>query len=162
MAFNSKNLQYDKNEPAFLRKLRGEYGNDRQTYQAARPKRNRQANDEDDGPTMVDEAGASVSKEDYEAMINGKNDESESKEVKPETIQADKPKDDEASQETPIEKQKVVDVGAGKKRKQVKVIGEQNEGSDATEEMKEEPAKKSRPTKKPKKKVKLSFDEPEG
>ena len=162
MAFNSKNLQYDKNEPAFLRKLRGEYGNDRQTFQAARPKRNRLANDEDDGPTMVDEAGASVSKEDYEAMINGKSDESESKGVEPETVQADSSKDGEASQGTPKAKQKVVDVGAGRKRKQAKVIGEQNEGSDAIEDTKEESVKQSKPTKKSKKKVKLSFDEPEG
>ena len=162
MAFNAKNLQYDKNEPAFLRKLRGEYGSDRQTFQAARPKRNRLVNDEDDGPTMVDEAGASVSKEDYEAMINGKGDGSESKETKPENVQADSVKAGEDSQEAPMEKQKVVDVGAGRKRKQVKVIGEQNEGSDVTEEKKGESAKQPKSTKKLKKKVKLSFDEPEG
>ena len=162
MAFNSKNLQYDKNEPAFLRKLRGEYGNDRQTFQAARPKRNRLANDEDDGPTMVDEAGASVSKEDYEAMINGKSDESESKGFEPETVQADSSKDGEACQGTPKEKRKVIDIGAGRKRKQAKVVGEQNEGSEATEDTNEKSVKQSKPTKKSKKKVKLSFDEPEG
>ena len=162
MAFNSKNLQYDKNEPAFLRKLRGEYGNDRQTFQAARPKRNRLANDEDDGPTMVDEAGASVSKEDYEAMINGKDGELESTDVKPETLLTHKSNNDEALQETPKEKQKVIDIGAGRKRKQAKVIGEQNEGPEATEDTYEESVKQSKPTKKSKKKVKLFFDEPEG
>ena len=160
MAFNSKNLQYDKNEPAFLRKLRGEYGNDRQTFQAARPKRNRLANNEDDGPTMVDEAGASVSKEDYEAMVNGKDGELESTDVMPEITH--KSNNDEALQETPKEKRKVIDIGARRKRKQAKVIGEQNEGSDATEDTKEESVKQSKSTKKSKKKVKLSFDEPEG
>lgn len=156
MAFNSKNLHYEKNEPAFLRKLRGEHGSDRSNFQAARPKRDMLANDEDDGPTMVDEEGASVSKEDYEAMIEGKERAARSDEVDLEQPKENESsKDGESKQEAPAEKQQVVEVGAAKKRKQVKVVGEEAEGEDPVEE-------KEKPAKKPKKKVKLSFDEPDG
>jgi hypothetical protein len=156
MAFNSKNLQYEKNEPAFLRKLRGEHGSDRNNFQAARPKRNRLANDDDDGPTMVDEEGASVSKEDYEAMFDGKGSAAKSNEAVIEDAKGEESaKDGEKTQEPPAEKQKVVEVGAARKRKQVKVIGEEIGGDDGAD------LKKGKTTKKPKKKVKLSFDEPE-
>lgn len=156
MAFNSKNLHYEKNEPAFLRKLRGEHGSDRNTFQAARPKRDRLNNNEDDGPTMVDENGASVSKEVYEAMISGNGLDGKSGEVEEENAEDKKStKESEASQEVLKDEQKMAKVGAAKKRKQVKVVGEETEGDNPTEE------KKENPTKKPKKKVKLSFDEPE-
>jgi hypothetical protein len=156
MAINSKNLHYEKNEPAFLRKLRGEHGSDRNNFQAARPKRDRLANDEDDGPTMVDEEGASVSKEDYEAMMNGKKVAAKSNEAGLDDLKdIEGTKDGEIYQDTPTEKQKMAEVGAAKKRKQIKVVGEDLEGGDAVK------PKKQKPTKKPKKKVKLSFDEPE-
>lgn len=160
MAFNSKNLHYDKNEPAFLRKLRGEYGNDRNTFQAARPKRDRLTNDDDDAPAMVDEEGASVSKEEYEAMVNGKDVEVDGEGAGEKDGVAASPKDEakggkEAEQKAEREKQKVAEVGAAKKRKQVKVVGEDGQDEDAVKDTKPKPAKKP-------KKVKLSFAEPDG
>ena len=161
MAFNSKNLHYEKNEPAFLRKLRGEYGSDRQSFQAARPKRDRLANDDDDAPAMVDEEGATVSKEEYEAMISGKDDDVGSKTTDEKHASIVTGKEvthggETAELEAENAKQKVADVGVAKKRKQAKVVREETEGEDELQ------MKKSKPVNKAKKKVKLSFDEPDG
>src|SRR5271163_16993 len=80
--FNVKNLHFEKQEPEFLRKLRGEAAGrgdiDRHEVQQARPgKKPRLEMDDDDGPTIVyeDEAGASggnVGREEYEMLMNGK------------------------------------------------------------------------------------------
>src|SRR5271154_3316946 len=80
--FNAKNLHFEKQEPAFLRKLRGEAAGrgdiDRHEVQQARPgKKPRLEMDDDDGPTIVyeDEAGASggnVGREEYEMLMKGK------------------------------------------------------------------------------------------
>jgi hypothetical protein len=158
MAFNLKNLHYDKNEPIFLRKLRGEYGSDSNTFQAARPKRDRLTNDDDDAPAMVDEEGASVSKEEYEAMVNGKDDGKAT--VEKEVVPEDGKSEVKGVEEAEREKQKVAEVGAARKRKQVKVVGELGEDEDAVKDVKV--GTKPKPLKKPKKKVKLSFDEPDG
>jgi hypothetical protein len=160
MAFNSKNLHYDKNEPAFLRKLRGEYRSDGNTFQAARPKRERLTNDDDDAPAMVDEEGASVSKEEYEAMVNGKDDGKASDEKEAVNVAEDGKSEfkgvEEADQKAERQKQKEAEVGVAKKRKQVKVVGDDVEDEDVKKDT------KSKPAKKPKKKIKLSFDEPDG
>jgi hypothetical protein len=59
-------------EPSFLRKLKSQYGGDQDRHERpiARPRKDR-ADDEDEGPTYVDEASNdTISKEDYEKMIN--------------------------------------------------------------------------------------------
>lgn len=72
MAHQSKNLHYEKQEPTFLKRLRGQHGDDKRVIQAARPKNPRLATStEDDEPTIVDGAGQSVTREEYQAMLDG-------------------------------------------------------------------------------------------
>ncbi|KAK2780774.1 hypothetical protein FQN53_000994 [Emmonsiellopsis sp. PD_33] len=170
MSFNAKNLSYDKNEPAFLRRLRGQYGdgsgfrNDRPN---PRPTKKRDA-DDDDAPTYVDEESNEViSKEEYEALVKGdsedkvaedagNNNEDGSNETKALDTTTSAGEESKAATETPgpKAKQQVAEIGGAKKRKQGKVIGD-----DATEP----DAKKPQTSRKPKlkKKIKLSFDDEE-
>ncbi|KAI5293524.1 hypothetical protein KEM52_005451 [Ascosphaera acerosa] len=77
MSFNAKNLHYDRNEPAFLRKLRSQYGTgvgERHNAPANRPATAKRLliDHEEDEPTYVDENGKDVvSKEEYESMLRG-------------------------------------------------------------------------------------------
>jgi len=172
MAFNAKNLHYEKQEPAFLRKLRGEHGGDRHNVQIARPKKDRlKTTDEDDGPTIVDESGEVVGREEYEAMTggNGAGDYGVDGGAK-EVIEAEQSAEKEKANERP-EKQKVADIGGPRKRKAVKVIGEDDVDAKIVKAEREADGRgnskaenlKNGKTKPPKraKKVKLSFGEPE-
>ena len=117
---------YEKQEPSFLRKLRGEHGSDRHNVAIARPSKSRLDTGDDDGPTMVDEAGGDVSKEEYEAMIKGE----ERKDTKEEqaTTEAEGvagveeknsgKEDTKAADDGDREKQKVAQIGGTKRRKQ--------------------------------------------
>ncbi|KAK2801525.1 hypothetical protein FQN50_007741 [Emmonsiellopsis sp. PD_5] len=170
MSFNAKNLSYDKNEPAFLRKLRSQYGdgsgfrNDRPN---PRPTKQRDT-DDDDAPTYVDEESNEViSKEEYEALVKGdsedqvaedagNNNEDGNNETNALDTTTGTGKESKTVTETPgpKAKQRVAEIGGAKKRKQGKVIGD-----DATEP----DAKKPQTSRKPKlkKKIKLSFDDEE-
>lgn len=189
MAFNAKNLQYNKQEPAFLRRLKGDYvGQDgRQTYQAPRPQRDRmKAGDDDDDPVIVDEQGETVAKEEFERRVNADEGGESSAKTKlgdHETKEGlepgkDGPEDLEAKNG---ERQKVSEVGgsaASKKRKVGKVVGGEEEDlqnpvldgsrnaskkSGASAEVAVSKNKDSAAAKKKKgKKIKLSFDEPDG
>ncbi|OJD15048.1 hypothetical protein AJ78_04671 [Emergomyces pasteurianus Ep9510] len=164
MSFNAKNLSYDKREPAFLRKLRSEYGdgsgfrNDRPNPRPTKMK----DGDDDDAPTYVDEESNEViSKAEYDALVRGDRDnktEENSKNIGDENEQTKsghegdgdvqgKPQGGKAKP-----KQHFAEIGGAKKRKQAKVIGEDATG--------EEVRKPSAPRKtKLKKKIKLSFDD---
>ncbi|KIV93240.1 hypothetical protein PV10_04469 [Exophiala mesophila] len=183
MAFNAKNLHYDKQEPAFLRRLKGQFGGDdgRHNVQIARPKRDRlKTADDDDDPLIVDEQGETVAKEEYERRLKGED-------VDP-TAEAD----GEASKKAPdsqteqdagqAERQKVTGIGdsKAKKRKVGKVVGgdgqdevsgpssvkEQDAGAEkgvaSSKEAEKVKGQDAPVTKKKKaKKIKLSFDEPD-
>ncbi|KAI4197286.1 MAG: hypothetical protein LQ350_006014 [Teloschistes chrysophthalmus] len=75
MALNPKNLTYDSNEPAFLRKLRGEYGGSntaRHQCQQLRPRKKMDAEDEDeDEPVYVHEGDPNtpISRADYDVLM---------------------------------------------------------------------------------------------
>ncbi|PGH03245.1 hypothetical protein AJ79_07440 [Helicocarpus griseus UAMH5409] len=172
MAFNAKNLSYEKKEPAFLRKLRGEYGNGggfRNDRPNPRPTKKRDADDDDDAPTYVDEASNEViSKEEYEALVKGDDDDKVAEDLKENEQgdnngQANTAARDETEGRAKVasesakskQKQQVAEIGGAKKRKQGKVIGE-----DAAAE---EEVKKPQTSRKPKlkKKIKLSFDDEE-
>ncbi|ORY09971.1 hypothetical protein BCR34DRAFT_588925 [Clohesyomyces aquaticus] len=155
--FKSKDLEYDAGEPAFLRRLRGQIAGDgsiRHDAPIARNKRMKQ-DDEDDAPTYVlEDSNQSLSKEEYEAMVSGKDPENPSAEIE----KAPKP-DQNVGTEKP--KDRIVEAGQGvRKRKAVKV-GAEGQDEDALSKVKD-----SKVTKKPKKKakkVKLSFgDQEEG
>ena len=69
----SKDLSYDSTLPPFLQRLRaqnsGNGDSDRHEREIARPKGKKDPND-DDGPTVVDEAGETLSKEDVEKQLS--------------------------------------------------------------------------------------------
>ncbi|EXJ78829.1 hypothetical protein A1O1_09231 [Capronia coronata CBS 617.96] len=190
MAFNAKNLEYNKQEPAFLRKLRGEFGglDGRHNIQIARPKKDRlKTGDDDDDPVILDEQGERVDKAEFERRM--KEDEVE-KELAGEVNGEGEPEaQGEAERQKATERQRVTEIGAAtgpKKRKAVKVVGEygedgegdsnenhsdDNSGSHSkqvahkkAEESEAKPTKKkdSVTAKKKAKKIKLSFDDPDG
>jgi len=179
MAFNAKNLHYDKQEPSFLRKLKGEFGgfDGRHNVQIARPKKDRlkTGDDDEDDPVIVDEQGERVEKAEYERRVR-EGDEAEKQNGK------DPVKDDEGQKpdEDQSERQKVAEIGSTanlKKRKAARVVGGDDEDREdkADEDSKQKSRKEddqsqgsSRKKKDPgaaKKKgknIKLSFDDPDG
>jgi hypothetical protein len=188
--FNARNLHFERQEPAFLRKLRGEVAgrgdSDRHEVQQARPgKKTRLEMDDDDGPTVVfgDEAGASsegnVGREEYEALKKGRGQdenpgESGEREGEDQGESAGTGKGGDDAGRTSgrgeeREKQKVAEVGGLKKRKVGKVVageGEELEASATTSATADWTAESAKPqakskAKASKKKVKLSFDEPD-
>jgi hypothetical protein len=180
MAFNAKNLQYDKNEPAFLRRLKGQFSglDGRHNVQIARPKKDRlNTADDDDDPVIVDESGETIGKDDFETRMNGGDRKMDGNEKEGaaaglvgvgEVLEGDGVK--------PAAKQTTAEIGLSKKRKAVKVIGEEvgeaedakaatgkdNKSSDQADSGANTMQKKEAGTTQKKgKKIKLSFDEPE-
>jgi len=188
MSFNAKNLSYgtfcdlipvrytsylnnitDSNEPTFLRRLRGEIGGQdsvRHERAIARPRKPKSSNDdEDDGPTYVDEENHEViSKSEFEALANREtSDKSEHEAVALSHIQAEQhtqlPIDSEL--DGPPPKEHVASIGGSSKRKVAKVFG--NEDIDFAERAKADSLKNNNKSKTSKgKKIKLSFDEDAG
>ncbi|KAL8944707.1 MAG: hypothetical protein Q9216_000276 [Gyalolechia sp. 2 TL-2023] len=74
MTFNAKNLTYESNEPAFLRKLKGQYGDTasaRHQQRSARPRKQRNSAEEDeDEPLYLHGANPHepLSKAEYDAL----------------------------------------------------------------------------------------------
>lgn len=158
-------------EPAFLRRLRGEAsGQDpsRHQHAVARPRKPKN-DDEDDGPTYVDENNNDViTKSEYEAMVN------------PETENRGTPERQEISQqsdghvtkpaatatedyrEVPVSKEQVAQVGGSNKRRLAKVVGDEEAENDQSAPTEPTTTNKLKSRTKKGKKIKLSFDdEPE-
>ena len=176
MAFNSKNLQYEKQVPAFLQRLRGEQANadGRHNVQIARPRKDRlKTADDDDAPTIVDETtGEVVERDEYEKMVKGEREVGQSNVETEQPVAEKSVENEDAIRERRDakgpEKQQVAEVGAPRKRKAVKVVGKDIEDTDVvktgtvdktastgtTDPPKGKPVKKG-------KKVKLSYDEPD-
>ncbi|KAF2503054.1 hypothetical protein BU16DRAFT_28022 [Lophium mytilinum] len=164
MSNKLKGLTFEANEPAFLRRLRGEASSGRDPARherpVARPKRAK-GEDEDDAPTYVLEDGnESLSKAEYEALIAGKDADQElgvEGAASGKKGDADDAEKEEASKQP--SKHQSIEVGAvSKKRKAVKVV-QTSDGEDDAD------AKPKKAVKKPKKKakaVKLSFGDDEG
>lgn len=117
--------------------------------------------DEDDAPTYVlEDTNQSLSKEEYDALISGKDSKGEEDPVTDEAEQK-ATKQDESKP-----KDKIAEVGANtKKRKAAKIIGD-DQGDSRSEVERDAEKPTTKPAKKPKKKakaVKLTFgDEDEG
>ncbi|KAJ5894251.1 hypothetical protein N7495_005942 [Penicillium taxi] len=143
-------LEYDSNIPAFLQKLRGEYGDtsgrlERPIERARNPKQTK--DEDDDEPVYIDEeSNAVISKEDYKALVEG--DTPGQTEGSSSTGQAGTNTSDPAKQSNKSQ------IGAQRKRKQIKVVGEE----DNTESKLKPNTPAARKPKKGKK-IKLSFDE---
>lgn len=172
----SEKLEFTKQEPAFLRKLREQHGGPRNNVQTARPKKDRLRTDNvDDDPVIVDESGENVGKEEWEGML---------KREKEGGVEAEKPQEGDGADKVSLAEkeralrdgQKVADIGVTKKRKAVKVIGEDDVDKDADSKVaieskdttadeimasKTKDAATHGKTKKKAKKIKLSFDDPD-
>ncbi|RAL14554.1 DUF4604 domain-containing protein [Aspergillus homomorphus CBS 101889] len=162
MSFKSKDLAYEAKEPAFLQRLRNQYGDNsgRLERPVARPRKPREEHD-DDGPTYVDEESNDIiSKEEYEALVRGdkptedddRPDQNQDKVTGPISEGSKPATESEAS----ASKQNIAEIGGPRKRKQAKVVGE-----DAPAAESEDTKKRDSGARKPKqkKKIKLSFDD---
>ncbi|KAL1955423.1 hypothetical protein VTO42DRAFT_8579 [Malbranchea cinnamomea] len=170
MSFNAKNLSYEKKEPAFLRRLKSQYGDGsvaRQERPNPRPAKPRLL-DDDDGPTYVVEGSNDViSKEEYERLVKGESEVDNAQDTGDNARAEDSPKDgthpsagdaeprvghDESEHKR---EQKIAEIGASKKRKQPKVVLDEKESDEM--EYKTLKAPSSETKSKQKKKIKLSF-----
>jgi hypothetical protein len=171
MAFNAKNLHYEKQEPAFLRRLKSENTGDRHQVSIARPRNPRLAiADDDDGPTIVDEQGKNVSEQEYQDLLDGNDNQGALAATK--STNGDLDSKSEILVSVPKDsgegiRQQGIQPGSGskvdvktnrgpKKRKPVKIVDTEPE-SDGELSM----IKTKSGSNKTKKKVKLSFDDSE-
>lgn len=159
----------EKNEPAFLRRLRGQYGDgsdERRGRSNVRPVKPKDP-DADDGPTYVDEeSNEVVTKEEYEAMLREAAGEGEPHPTSGQTggeqglggVGDETTKDSsEAGESSSV--QKLADIGAAKKKKRLgRIVAEDDQPDEPDRHShnkdNEPPRKKQR-----KKKIKLAFDE---
>ncbi|KAJ5279632.1 hypothetical protein N7478_005004 [Penicillium angulare] len=149
---------YEAKEPAFLQRLRGQYGSGdtsgRLERPAARPRKLKDPKDEeDDAPVYIDEESNEViTKEEYKVLAQG----DAAKEDQASIDDLPKSAEGETKEaETTAKQSNLTEVGGQRKRKQAKVVGEENK-----EEPEETPKVVEKPRKSKKaKKIKLSFDE---
>ncbi|KAF7195627.1 hypothetical protein HII31_02945 [Pseudocercospora fuligena] len=164
----SKDLSYDSSLPPFLQRLHeqkaGRGDTDRHERPIARAKRTKPA-DDDDGPTVVDDSGETVSKAQLEEMSKEATDEvQDTSSIKGELDPSTEPKASGALPDSNAGPRRtessVTDGTAQKKRKAAKVIGDDEEAGDATEQKssKKVAAKKAKKKAKP---VKLTFEDDE-
>ncbi|KAH7092187.1 hypothetical protein FB567DRAFT_232960 [Paraphoma chrysanthemicola] len=160
--FKAKDLHFDNEQPAFLRRLRGELiSGDTARHEQPIPRNKRlKQDDEDDAPTYVlEDTKESLTKEEYEALVSGKDAKDGEDGV---VASASKP---EVAETEPKQKDKIAEVGgASKKRKAAKIIGDEPAAS-KEDSGKTASTTDTKVTKKPKKKakaVKLTFGDDEG
>jgi hypothetical protein len=154
-----KDLQFDKSLPPFLQRLHAQKGGfgdaDRHERAIARPKKAKDDN-EDDGPTMVDETGETLTKDEYEKLTTAS---AVPEEGSASELEA-RPTTGEEASAAKVDR-KVTDGAASKKRKVAKIVGEEEgttpQGDDAAVAPKV--VKKAKKKAKP---VKLAFDDDEG
>ncbi|CAK3806503.1 Hypothetical predicted protein [Lecanosticta acicola] len=160
----SKDLTYDSSLPPFLQRLHdrnaGRGDADRHERPLARPKKAKDPH-EDDGPTVVDETGETLSKEevakltdmatpiDGSANVKGDTD----LDAAPEASGAVPPPEPDTQKGSKSATSNVTDGTAQKKRKAVKVVGD----DDAADPAKELGSSRASKKVKKKAKVKLAF-----
>ncbi|KXT12344.1 hypothetical protein AC579_7639 [Pseudocercospora musae] len=165
--FMSKDLSYDSSLPPFLQRLHeqksGRGDADRHERPIARAKRTKNA-DDDDGPTVVDDSGETLSKAQLEEMSKeATNEVQNTSSIKGELDPSTEPKASGALPESNggarRTESSITDGTAQKKRKAAKVIGDDEEAGDATEQKspKQIAAKKAKKKAKPK----LTFEDDE-
>ncbi|KAK5232795.1 hypothetical protein LTR47_006022 [Exophiala xenobiotica] len=167
MAFKAKDLEYDKHEPAFLRKLRGEL---------------KTGDGDEDEPVILDESGQIVEKSEFERRLKGDAADNQQQPGVEESLKDESGVGGEQQEQQQSERQKVTEIGSlahVKKRKAGKVVvddeqdeavdekaasssGGKNETSITTYDsggIKDKDTKRKDPPKKKGKKIKLSFDD---
>ncbi|EMC97945.1 hypothetical protein BAUCODRAFT_146546 [Baudoinia panamericana UAMH 10762] len=175
----SKDLQYDSTLPPFLQRLHdqnaGRGDSDRHERPIARPKRARDPDEDDDGPTVVDESGETVSKDDLEQLTKPGTESASVSEDVGGSISGDVHTDaaPKASGALPVNGEshalrKVTDGLTTKKRKAAKVVGDdqaKDEGAESAEKGKSSSSRGGKAPAKTKKKpkaVKLAFNDDDG
>jgi hypothetical protein len=174
----SKDLSYESSLPPFLQRLHAQKAGlgdqDRHERPIARPKRVKAHEDEDE-PTVVDESGETVSKEDFEKMTSAAGQDGQAEPLKEggnvkgtlkggdEALVSGALPDASTSHKTD---QKVTDGTTTKKRKVAKVVGDDDgkddeTTGDATDGKKDESTVKHavKRIKKKAKPIKLAFDD---
>ena len=169
----AKGLEFDRTQPAFLRRLRGEIGGqtddpDRHVDSVARPKRPKRLDaDEDDGPTYVmEDTNATLTKDEYEALVGAEASGAGS------GSKVDEAAATASSDGKGKATQKLGSIGAARKRKVAKLVGgedgENDEdaknvvATDAGEATGANPkSADKKPPKKKKAKVKIDFGDDE-
>jgi len=165
MAFNAKNLTYESKEPAFLRKLKNEYGgsnSDRHERPSARPRKQKDGEDDDDEPTYVDEeSNDTLTKAQYEAILTAEQVMLKEQHIEPPKAHNDGavPQDaaEKISNEISSRKELVAAIGGAGKRRIAKVVGDDGTDQNGQERVQDANVGK-RSSKKPKK-IKLSFND---
>ena len=191
MAFKAKNLTYgilavsclsyktqqnrilsnpspDANEPSFLRKLRSEYGGNsvRHEHPQQRPRKPKAENNDDEPTYVYEETNENITKEEYESLVRdsklGSDGEKTDKNSPSRAVPGALPEEEVDRAEGGIDgsksRQTLTEIGGPKKRKQARVIGEEK-AVDNHEDL--QAGSSGRKAKQKKKKIKLSFDEPE-
>ena len=173
MVSKAKGLLYEKQEPAFFRRLRGEHSSDKQNFSVPRPRKARlETSAEDDGPTIVGEAGENVTQEEFQAMVEDRGSEGiksptqipSQKSVK--GTETSKENADDADQGLkgdlgPGMRKSTIEPSIGQKRKiRGKVVGgdvgpQSKSGNDPPEQLEKTEPSRARKGKK----VKLSFNQ---
>jgi len=163
-----KNLSYDSTLPPFLARLQAA-PQERNEFQAARPKKPRTAEDEaEDEPVYFDEgSGETLTRKEWEEKENAE--EAEKADVEDDGLKSAEKKE---GGETKESKEKIAAIGVSKKRKVGKVVGGDEEEDGDTSVASKQPKKASKPegeskkadaaknkgkTAKKGKKIKLSF-----
>ena len=157
----SKDLSYDNTLPPFLQRLHdqkaGRGDTDRHERAVARPRRANDPDAEDDGPTVVDESGEVVNKEEFAQLGETKS----HVEVEREAVSSEK--GENVVDAVKRAEQGVTDGLATKKRKAGRIVGVSDDAaaaakSDAVKKGDEKMAKKQKKKAKP---IKLAFDDNE-
>ncbi|KAH9829777.1 hypothetical protein Tdes44962_MAKER02255 [Teratosphaeria destructans] len=166
----SKDLSYDSTLPPFLQRLHDKNASrgdtDRHERPLARPKRDKDPN-EDDGPTVVDESGETLTKDEFERLTKAEaaREGDVGGAVTGELKRDGRP---EASGALPGAEEmkrgvdRVTDGLASKKRKAVKVVGDDAGGDRKIVDAEERGEKVVKKQKKKAKPIKLAFDDEEG
>ncbi|KAL6721596.1 hypothetical protein ACLMJK_000700 [Lecanora helva] len=171
MAPNAGKLSYEAKEPSFLRKLRAQRQGDdldRHEKPLARPRKQMQNNEEDDQPIYVDEDGLrTLSKSEYDHLAGRQEEQKSLQDELPSSINESKGAndipgtedvEDTTASEISSRTQQAAAIGAPKKRRLAKVVGEGVEeagGAKIGNSRQQQENHKSQKVKK----VKLSFDE---
>ncbi|KAI4263721.1 MAG: hypothetical protein L6R42_001143 [Xanthoria sp. 1 TBL-2021] len=173
MSFNAKNLTYESSDPSFLRKLRGEFGGTdsaRQQRPQARPKKLRNADEEDDDqPVYVHDQDPSeaLSKAEYDALLKPPSTKQHSaEEGQPDTdvqtfneTEARLQESREGQAQRGLEvKERTAAIGGSSKKRSAKVVADDASSDEVQKPKTESQAAKKQGPKKGKK-MKLSFEE---
>lgn len=157
----AKDLSYDSTLPPFLQRLHDQNAGrgdlDRHERAIARPKKEKVRDDEDE-PTVVDESGETLSKDEIAKLTTTDDGNSKGQVIDDTQPNASGVKQDGGGEAKRVE-QRLTDGTATKKRKAVKVVGDEDVRGETNGEKVVSTKSASKPKKKKAKPIKLAFDD---